>query len=52
MTDSEEDEMRKMIVNASLALCGTARDPGDVMRETGAERSSVIYGGRRPGNGY
>ena len=32
--------MRKMIVNASLALGGTARDPGEVMRDTGAERSS------------
>ena len=32
--------MRKMIVNASLALGGTARNPGEVIRETGAERSS------------
>jgi hypothetical protein len=32
--------MRKLIVNASLALGGTPRPSGEAMRETGAERSS------------
>ena len=44
---SEGDEMRKLIVNASLALGGAALTSGEAMRETGAERSSSTKEGDR-----